>query len=158
MSNTYSTGQTPTVGDIVKVSRDNTFSHYSSMRSAVNNGDKFVVTDVVQGLASTLIKVKPHSSVKRGYDTINAMKASSFVLEKSASISVANKNGRIVTHVIFPRESATVAALAFSDDEAMKKLEDLLLQNPGKEYNVYKYASTATTERPRVQLEDRLDR
>lgn len=147
---TYSSGQTPQVGDVVKVAVSHQFGYNSMMPYASRDNSQFEVTEVLPGQASTLIKIKQVTRGNRNYDCVNAMKASNFTRLQASDIQASS--GKPKSFVITNAKSGQVVKHATAE-ELTSKLEDLLLANPRAEYNVYKYENTAKVSRPTIEFE-----
>lgn len=137
----YATGQTPQVGDVVKVSKDAQFgsSYYkTSCPNGVVRGKNYTVEAVTQGTKSVLIQFK------NDYDSTSMpMRAKSFDLVESV---VKGKAGA-------PQYIARCnGASIFNADKNNldTKLTEYLAKNPSAKIDVYEKKMTVECEKPKL--------
>ena len=148
--NTYASGQTPQVGDVVKVAVGNQFGYNSMMGYAARDNSQFEILEVLPGQASTLVKVKQVTRQTRDYECANAMKASNFMRIHAADVQT--PAGKPKACVITNAKSGQVVKHATAE-ELTATLEELLLTSPRAEFNVYEYKNTAKASRPAIEFE-----
>ena len=154
LNKTYASGQTPQVGDIVKVSPKNKFNYYSEFKKAPLS--TYRVAEVYVGPKSTLVKLKVENDKhpnKGRYTNYYEGFCSAYNFQLVQSAGVKPNGEKKVSHPKYMIVDAQCnnRGLVWDKTELDKKLSNLLLSNPTQKYYVFGYVSTAKTEQPKIE-------
>lgn len=142
---TYYNGQTPLVGDIIKVQNINGLDHYSPLKRHFNTNQKLVVL----ALAGTNIRV----GLVGSKEVISTYKPDRFTLVERGANPVSN----VPQTLIVDSTNKVVKVIhAGSQVNVTAALQELVLKNPTSVYHVFNYGATAKAKTPELEFVDKL--
>lgn len=151
---TYHSGEKPTVGDVVTVSKNNTLAYYSPLKS--NYTRKYKVTNVVPGIKSLLVGIENFDKNGPMYIDSLLYKASHFNLTKKAGNEMTS-NKEVPKILIVDQNGKVVKTLSTDDQDKMATfLKNELLRSPVSRFHIFEYRTTAKTQEPIVEFESEL--
>jgi hypothetical protein len=143
---TYEDGESPNIGDTVKVAHKNKLDSYSDLVKYGSKDRQYTVVAIGFSTNSKLLKLR---DVISGHTRANPISCSNLRLISSTGITV-----RIPPQHLIVSDGKIRAAVS-TDSNLSSKLAELLVASPNAEFHVFEYLHTAKATAPQIELVDR---